>query len=269
MTNYQERLNRVIPGGAHTYSRGFDQFPSNAPEIVVRGEGAYVWDADGNKFLDYGMALRAVTLGYANPRVNAAAVRQIANGNNLTRASLIELEAAELLASVIPAAEMVKFAKNGSNATTAAAKIARAYTGRKYVCVPRQHPFFSFDDWFIGSTLIQRGIPQEHKTSTLVFDYNNIHSLETLFEEYPDQIAAVMLEPATTITPCTKTCNELNAENNCKMCPQHMNNFLVQVESICHQNGALFILDEMITGFRWSLKGAAIISASNRSNDLW
>ena len=257
MTNYQERLNRVIPGGAHTYSRGFDQFPSNAPEILVRGEGAYVWDADGNKFLDYGMALRAVTLGYANSRVNAAAAKQIANGNNLTRASLIELEAAELLTSVIPGAEMVKFAKNGSNATTAAAKIARAYTGRRYVCVPRQHPFFSFDDWFIGTTPIQSGIPQEHKTSTLVFDYNNIQSLETLFEEYPDQIAAVMLEPATTITPCTESCNELNAENNCKMCPQHMNNFLVQVESICHQNGALFILDEMITGFRWSLQGAA------------
>ena len=127
------------------------------------------------------MALRAVTLGYANPRVNAAAVKQIANGNNLTRASLIELEAAELLTSIIPGAEMVKFAKNGSNVTTAAAKIARAYTGRRYVCVPRQHPFFSFDDWFIGSTPIQRGIPQEHKTSTLVFDYNNIQSLEALF----------------------------------------------------------------------------------------
>ena len=138
---------------------------------------------------------------------------------------------------------MVKFAKNGSNVTTAAAKIARAYTGRRYVCVPRQHPFFSFDDWFIGSTPIQRGIPQEHKTSTLVFDYNNIQSLEALFESHPDQVAAVMLEPATTITPCTKSCNELNAENNCKMCPQHMNISLFRLsQSVIKTEPYLFLM---------------------------
>ena len=157
MTNYQDRLNKVIPGGAHTYSRGDDQFPSNAPQILVRGDGAYVWDADGKKYLDFGMALRSVTLGYANKRVNEAAIMQIKNGNNLTRASIVELEAAELLTQIIPGAEMVKFAKNGSNATTGAAKIARAYTKRRYICVPRQHPFFSFDDWFIGTTPLQRG----------------------------------------------------------------------------------------------------------------
>ena len=156
MNDFQTRLNRVIPGGAHTYSRGSDQFPTNAPQILSHG-GARVWDPDGKEYLDYGMALRAVTLGYANPRVNAAAFRQIENGNNLTRASVIELEAAELLTEIIPGAEMVKFAKNGSNATTAAAKIARAYTGKRFICVPRQQPFFSFDDWFIGTTPILRG----------------------------------------------------------------------------------------------------------------
>lgn len=255
--SYQDRLLNVIPGGAHTYSRGFDQYPSNAPQILERGEGAYVWDPDGKKYLDYGMALRAVTLGYANPRVNAAAIREIERGNNLTRASLTELKAAELLVDLIPSADMVKFAKNGSNATTAAAKIARAYTGRRYVCIPRQHPFFSFDDWFIGTTPLQRGIPPEHVGSTLIFDYNDMDSLQALFDVYPDQIAAVMLEPATTIIPCSGECpHVLTYEAPCRVCAGSGKSFLHRVQALCRKNGALFILDEMITGFRWHLKGA-------------
>ena len=91
----------------------------------------------------------------------------------------------------------------------------------------------------------------------MVFDYKNLQSLEALFEAHPDQIAAVMLEPSTTITPCLNSCDELTALSNCKMCSQHGNNFLIQVESICRKHGALFILDEMITGFRWSLHGAS------------
>ena len=174
--DYQARLNRVIPGGAHTYSRGHDQFPSNAPQILERGEGAYVWDPDGKCYLDYGMALRAVTLGYANPRVNDSAIRQIVKGNNLTRASTIELEAAELFTQIIPGAEMVKFAKNGSNATTAAAKIARAFTGKHFI-VSLVSTLFSFDDWFIGTTPLQKGIPNEHVSTTLVFECNDIQSL--------------------------------------------------------------------------------------------
>ena len=255
--NYQKRLNKIIPGGAHTYSRGFDQFPENAPQILERGAGAYVWDPEGNRYLDYGMALRAVTLGYSDPRVNAAAWRQINNGNNLTRASTIELEAAELLVDLIPSAEMVKFAKNGSNATTGAAKIARAYTGRRYICVPRQHPFFSFDDWFIGTTLITKGIPEEHVTSTLVFEYGDLLSLEILFAEHPGAIAGVMLEPATTIVPCPTTCSQtLRYDKSCSGCPNIGNNFLHEVQKVCRREGALFILDEMITGFRWHLQGA-------------
>lgn len=255
--NYEERLNFVIPGGAHTYSRGLDQFPANAPQILARGEGAYVWDPDGTRYLDYGMSLRAVTLGYANQRVNAAAWREIERGNNLTRASMIELEAAELIVDLIPSAEMVKFAKNGSNVTTAAAKIARAHTGRRYICVPRQHPFFSFDDWFIGTTAITRGIPPEHTSSTLVFDYGDMNSLSRLFDEYPGQIAGVMLEPATTQTPCATACKrELTYESPCSKCNNLSSNFLHGVQNLCRKNGALFILDEMITGFRWHLQGA-------------
>lgn len=255
--NYQERLNSVIPGGAHTYSRGMDQFPANAPAILERGDGAYVWDTENRKYLDYGMALRAVTLGYAHPEVNAAAIRAIDMGNNLTRASTIELAAAERLVDLIPSVDMVKFAKNGSNATTAAVKIARAYTRRRYICIPRQHPFFSFDDWFIGTTAMTRGIPQDHVASTLVFDYGDITSLRNLFAAHPNEIAGVMLEPATHLVPCGVMCpNDLTADPPCGSCPSRSANFLVQVQELCRAEGALFILDEMITGFRWHVGGA-------------
>ncbi len=257
MSDFSKRLHRVIPGGAHTYSRGDDQFPANAPEILERGEGAYVWDSKGRKYLDYGMALRAVTLGYSYPSVNEAAIREIMLGNNLTRASLTELKAAELLTNLIPSVEMVKFSKNGSNATTAAVKIARSYTGRRYVCVPKEQPFFSFDDWFIGTTALTRGIPAGGASSTLVFEYGNIMSLEKIFAEHAGEIAAVMLEPATTLTPCASECKkELTYEQSCAKCPNHFENFLHQVQKLCKNNGSLFILDEMITGFRWHLQGA-------------
>lgn len=255
--NYSDRLHSVIPGGAHTYSRGDDQFPSTAPPILARGKGAYVWDADARRYLDYGMGLRAVSIGYADERVNAAAIKQIESGVNLTRASLIELEAAETLIDLIPSADMVKFAKNGSNVTSAAVKLARAHTDRRYVCIPRQHPFFSFDDWFIGTTPIRRGIPPEHASLSLLFDYGDIDSLARLFAEHPENIACVMMEPATAIGPCPKSCAESdNVSATCRTCPGHARNFLVEARELAHRHGALFILDEMITGFRWHLRGA-------------
>lgn len=250
------RLHRVIPGGAHTYSRGDDQFPSIAPPVLSRGKGAYVWDTQGQRYLDYGMALRAVTIGYADPRVNAAAIAQIENGVNLTRATEIELEAAEMICDLIPCAEMVKFGKNGSNVTTAAVKIARAYTGRRYVCVPRQHPFFSFDDWFIGVTAIKRGTLADQAATTLVFDYNDLGSLKALFDQYPDQIAAVMLEPSTHIWPHEADGRPGLPPEPDRTPDSYAGGFLHQVRDLAHANGALFILDEMITGFRWNLRGA-------------
>lgn len=255
----RERLHRVIPGGAHTYSRGDDQYPQNAPPLLVRGKGAYTWDAEGKCYLDYGMALRAVTLGYADERINQAALAEMENGVNLTRASLTELEAAEALVDLIPSVDMVKFAKNGSNTTTAAMKIARSFTGKKLVCVPRQHPFFSFDDWFIGTTELKRGTLNEASDTTLGFDYGDIASLEQLFEQYPDQIAAVMLEPGTTITPCADSCCkaiDTIRDGYHNRCPSNGSHFLNQVQQLCNEKGALFILDEMITGFRWHLQGA-------------
>ena len=233
---YQDRLLKAIPGGAHTYSRGYDQYPLNAPQILKRGEDAYVYDEQENKFLDYGMALRAVNLGYANKEINTAALKQMEYGNNLTRPSMIELEAAELLIDLIDSVDMVKFTKNGSTATTAAIKLSRAYTERELVARCEEHPFFSYDDWFIGSTPITKGIPQDDLKSTKLFNYNNIESLEKLFAKFPNKIACVILEPSATEHP--------------------KDNFLHKVKEVCKKNGAVFILDEMITGFRWDIKGA-------------
>lgn len=234
--NYQDRLLKAIPGGAHTYSRGYDQYPSNAPKILTRGKGAYIFDPEGKKYLDYGMALRAVNIGYAEDEIDAAAIEQIKNGNNLTRPSMIELEAAESLIGLIDSVDMVKFTKNGSTAVSAAVKLARAYTGRELVARCAEHPFFSYDDWFIGSTPLTRGIPQETIEKTKMFRYNDIASLEVLIAQHPGQFACVVLEPAATEEP--------------------MNGFLQRVQELCRANGIVFVLDEMITGFRWHMKGA-------------
>lgn len=234
--NYQERLLKAIPGGAHTYSRGYDQYPTNAPQILVRGKGAYIFDPEGHKYLDYGMALRAVNIGYAEDEIDDAAIEQIKNGNNLTRPSMIELEAAELLVELIDSVDMVKFTKNGSTAVSAAVKLARAYTGRELVARCAEHPFFSYDDWFIGSTPLTRGIPQETIEKTKQFRYNDIATLEELITRYPGQFACVVLEPAATEEP--------------------KDGFLQQVQELCRAHGIVFVLDEMITGFRWHMKGA-------------
>ena len=236
MSSFQDRLLKVIPGGAHTYSRGFDQYPENAPQILSRGKGVYVFDPDGNRYLDYGMALRAVNIGYAEDEIDAAAIEQIKNGNNLTRASMIELEAAELLVGLIDSVDMVKFTKNGSTAVTAAVKLSRGHTGRDLVARCAEHPFFSYDDWFIGSTPLTLGVPQDTIDKTKTFRYNDIASLEALINQYPNQIACVVLEPAATEEP--------------------KDGYLLQVQELCRKNGIVFVLDEMITGFRWHMKGA-------------
>lgn len=250
--NYSDRLHNVIPGGAHTYSRGDDQYPSNAPQILSHGKGAYVWDPDGKKYLDYGLGLRAVTVGYDDDEISAAAIAEIHKGNNLTRASLTELEAAELMVSLFPWADQVKFAKNGSVVTTAAVKLARAYTGKKYVALCAEHPFFTYDDWFIGTTPVQKGIPESNYAHSLRFHYNNIASLQRLFDEHPGEIACVILEPATFVSPCPGDGKIILDKKGC----DGTISFLHEVQALCKKHGAVFILDEMITGFRWDLHGA-------------
>ena len=232
----QQRSHKLIPGGAHTYAKGDDQYPEHAPAFIVRGKGCHVWDVDGNEFIEYGMGLRSVTLGHAYPSVVEAATRELQNGSNFTRPSTLEIECAEQFLGLIQNAEMVKFSKNGSDATTAAVRLSRAYNGRDMVAICAEHPFFSIDDWFISTTEMNSGVPEAIRKLTVKFHYNDIDSLIELFYKYENQIACVILEPATWMEPA--------------------NGFLENVQSVCRKNNAILIFDEMITGFRWDNGGA-------------
>ena len=232
----QRRAHALIPGGAHVYAKGDDQYPFEAPGFIERGEGCHVWDPDGNEFIEYGMGLRSVSLGHGYRSVVEAAHRQMLLGTNFVRPSTLEAECAELFASFVSSAEMIKFAKNGSDVTSAAVKLARAYTGRDMVAVCGDQPFFSVDDWFIGSTVLSAGIPKAIQDLTVKFRYNDLDSLRKLFLEFPDRIACVILEAETTTLPAP--------------------GFLEGLQDLVRANGAIFILDEMITGFRWHLGGA-------------
>jgi glutamate-1-semialdehyde 2,1-aminomutase len=234
-----KRLHEVIPGGAHTYAKGDDQWPVARPALIVRGEGCRVWDTDGREFIEYGSGSRAVTLGHAYPPVIDAVASQLALGCNFTRPAAIELEAAEALLALLPAADMVKFTKDGSTATSAGVKLARAHTGRDLVAVCADHPFFSYDDWFIGTTPVDAGIPDAIRSLTVTFRYNDLESLCTLFREHSGRIACVILEAEKTEPP--------------------RDGFLHELQSLCSREGAVFILDEMITGFRYDLGGAQAV----------
>lgn len=230
------RAHAIIPGGSHTYAKGDDQFPEQAPAFMVRGKGCHAWDSEGSEYIEYGMGLRTVTLGHAYEPVVEAAYRQMQLGANFSRPATIEIEAAEALLEVIDGAEMVKFAKNGSDVTTAAVKLARAFTGRDYVAICSDHPFFSTDDWFIGTTQNDAGIPAQISALTLRFAYNNLESLACLFAEYSGKIACVVLEAEAAERP--------------------HESYLFGVKELCERHGAVLIFDEMITGFRWHLGGA-------------
>ena len=231
-----ERAHQLIPGGAHTYSKGDDQFPELAPRFLVKGKGCRVWDCDGNEYIDWGMGLRSVVLGYGYEPVLAAARAHLEDGSNFVRPHPIEVELAEVLVELIPCAQMVKFAKNGSDVTTAAVKLARAFTGRDLVVRCQEHPFFSVDDWFIGDTPCSAGVPQAIRDLTKRFSFNNPASLRQVFDQYPNQVAAVITEAAATEEP--------------------QPGFLQAVHQLCQEKGAVLILDEIITGFRWHLGGA-------------
>ncbi|MEY3397485.1 MAG: hypothetical protein RL220_79, partial [Bacteroidota bacterium] len=166
---YRRVIHSLIPGGAHTYSKGDDQFPILSPAAITHGKGAYCWDPDGNKFLDTLMGLTAVSLGHAYEPVLKRVREELEKGVNFSRPSVIEREMAEKFLSLVPQHDMIKFAKNGSVCTTAAVKLARAYTGRTLVARPAEHPFYSYDDWFIGSTACDFGIPKETKSQTVLY----------------------------------------------------------------------------------------------------
>ena len=231
-----ERARRAIPGGCHTYSKGDDQFPVNAPALIVSGTGCRVRDPDGNEFIDWGMGLRSVILGHAYPRVVDAVAGELARGSNFTRPSPIETLLAEDLIDLIPCAEMVKLAKNGSDATTAAIRLARAATGRDLVVFPREAEFHSFDDWFIGKTLLDAGVPDAIKRLSLTVPYGDIDALRALFAAHSGEVAAVMMEAATIAPP--------------------PDGYLMGVRELTRRENAVLIFDEMITGFRWNEAGA-------------
>ncbi len=230
------RFQALIPGGAHTYAKGDDQYPEGMAPYIVRGAGCRVFDVDGNEFIEYGSGLRAVTLGHAFAPVVAAARAQLELGVNFVRPARIELEAAEQFLSMVPGADMVKFSKDGSDATSGALKLARAHTGRDLIAICANQPFFSVDDWFIGASGMPGGIPQVVRELTVKFNYNDLASLEALFQQYPGRIAAVILE----------------AEKETPPAP----GFFAGIRTLCDRHGSVFILDEMITGFRWHNGGA-------------
>ena len=227
-----ERARRVIPSATQTFSKGPNQWVRGvSPHYLVRGEGAWVWDADGNKYLDYLMALGPIILGYGNARVNGAVERQLKDGPVFSQMHPLEVEVAELLVDLIPCAEMVRFAKNGSDATTGAVRAARAYTGRDHVALCGYH---GWHDWYIGTTTRNKGVPAAVTALSHGFVYNDTESLRRIFAE--NAVAAVVMEPIGVEDPKP--------------------GFLQAVRDLCTANGSVLIFDEIITGFRLHIGGA-------------
>ncbi|HEY5857712.1 MAG TPA: glutamate-1-semialdehyde 2,1-aminomutase [Aldersonia sp.] len=243
----QARLHEVVPAGAHTYARGADQYPEDMAPVLTRGAGARVWDVDGNEFVEYGMGLRSVTLGHGYAPVVEAAYAAIRNGINFSRPTELELAAAEDFLDLVPGADMVKFAKNGSDATTAAVRLARAVTGRTRIAMCHQS-FFSVDDWFIGTTDMNAGIPETDMRNAVRFAFNDLESVRAALAG--DDVACLIMEAATATSE-----------------PEP--GFLDGVRAACTQHGTLLVFDEMITGFRWSARGAQTLYGVRPDLSCW
>lgn len=229
-----ERALRSIPLGSQTFSKSITQYPRGvSPLFLTRGQGSHVWDPDGNEYIDFVNALAAITLGYNDPDVTAAVKAQIDNGVIFSLPHPLESEVAEKIVEMVPCAEAVRFGKNGSDATAGAIRLARAYTGRDHVAVCGYH---GWQDWYIGSTTRSLGVPAAVRELTHSFTYNDFASLQQLFEKWPGQIAAAILEPMNVYEP--------------------EDGFLYHVKELTQKNGALLIFDEIITGFRFSNGGA-------------
>lgn len=229
-----ERAQKSIPLGAQTYSKSKTQFPVGvSPFFAESGKDGYLFDVDGNKYIDFINAQASILLGYNDPDVTLAVKEQLEKGSIFSLSNELEIKVAEKIIEMVPCAEMVRFGKNGSDVTAGAIRLARAYTGHKYIAVCGYH---GWQDWYIGSTTKDLGVPEEVKELTLKFNYNDIESLEKLFNEYPEQIAGVILEPMNIEYP--------------------KDNFLQKVKDLTHKNNAVLIFDEMITGFRFSNGGA-------------
>lgn len=229
-----ERALRTIPLGSQTFSKSKTQYPLGvSPLFIQRGQGSRVWDVDGNEYVDYINSLAAITLGYQDPDVDAAVSTQLREGVVFSLPHPLEMQVAEKIVELVPCAEMVRFGKNGSDATAGAIRAARAFTGRDHVAVCGYH---GWQDWYIGSTPRNRGVPAATRALTHSWSYNDIGSLERLFRELPDQIAAVIMEPMNLADP--------------------QPGFLQAVKDLAHRHGALLVFDETVTGFRFAAGGA-------------
>ncbi len=229
-----ERALRTIPLGSQTFSKSLTQFPRGvSPFFLARGEGSRVWDVDGNEYLDFTNSLAAITLGYNDPDVTAAVARQLQDGVIFSLPHRLEVEVAEKIVEIVPCAEQVRFGKNGSDATSGAVRLARAYTGRERVAVCGYH---GWQDWYIGSTARHRGVPSAVRALTHAFEYNRPDTLERTLLEHPGEFAAVILEPMNAAYPAA--------------------GFLESVRELAHRHGALLVFDETITGFRFANGGA-------------
>lgn len=229
-----QRALKTIPLGTQTFSKSKTQYPFGvSPYFIERAQGSHAWDVDGNEYIDFINSLAAVTLGYNDPDVTKAVQAQLQQGTIFSLPHPIEVLVAEKIVEVVPCAEMVRFGKNGSDATSGAIRVARAYTRRDRVAVCGYH---GWHDWYIGSTARDLGIPAATKALTHKFLYNDIESLHQLFQEYPGEIAAVILEPMNVFFP--------------------KDDFLEKVKELTHQNGSLLVFDETITGFRYAIGGS-------------
>ena len=227
-----DRVLRSIPLASQTFSKSLTQYPRGvSPFFIEKGRGSKVWDVDGNEYVDFVNSLAAVTLGYCDKDVDGAVQEQMKNGVIFSLPHKLEMEVAEKLIEIIPCAEKVRFAKNGTDATSAAIRIARAYTSKEHIAVCGYH---GWQDWYIGSTTRDLGVPKSVKELTHKFEYNNIESLEKIFQE--QELACVIMEPMNIEYP--------------------KDGFLKGVKELAHKNNTLFILDETVTGFRYSLGGA-------------
>jgi glutamate-1-semialdehyde aminotransferase len=229
-----ERAGRVIPAFTQTLSKNPTQWtPGVAPSYLARGSGAHVWDVDGNRYIDFPMALGPVILGHANPAVAEAIARQLRNGIVFTLPHPIEVDVAERIVSLVPGAERVRFGKTGSDATSAAVRLARAYTGRDFVVACGYH---GWHDWYIGSTSRAAGVPEAVRALTSTFAFNDLASLDAALKSRSGAVAAVILEPCAAEEPAA--------------------GFLEGVIARTHAAGAVCIFDEIITGFRLAAGGA-------------
>ena len=176
-----ERALKSIPLASQTFSKSLTQYPKGvSPFFIEKGDGSKVWDVDGNEYIDFVNSLLSITVGYCDKEIDSAVQEQMKNGVTFSLPHTLEMKVAEKLINIIPCAEKVRFAKNGTDATSASIRIARAYTGKEHIAVCGYH---GWQDWYIGSTTRDLGVPKAVKELTHKFEYNNIKSLEKIFQE--------------------------------------------------------------------------------------